>query len=73
MRCFLMTSWAYIPQLLVTGITLGAIYALVAIGFVTVARASQIINFTQGEFVMLGGVFTFFFLTKVGLPYPLAS
>ena len=68
-----MTSWAYIPQLLVTGITLGAIYSLVAIGFVTVARASQIINFTQGEFVMLGGVFTFFFLTKVRLPYPLAS
>ena len=48
-----MTPWAYIPQLLSSGITMGAIYALVALGFVTVARASQIINFAQGEFVML--------------------
>lgn len=68
-----MTSWAYIPQLLVSGITLGAIYALVAIGFVTISRASQIVNFAQGEFVMLGGVLTFFLLRKVGLPYPVAS
>ena len=68
-----MTSWAYIPQLLVSGLTLGAIYALVAIGFVTISRASQIVNFAQGEFVMLGGVLTFFFLKKAGLPYPVAS
>jgi branched-chain amino acid transport system permease protein len=68
-----MTSWAYIPQLLVSGLTLGAIYALVAIGFVTISRASQIVNFAQGEFVMLGGVLTFFLLKKAGLPYPVAS
>jgi branched-chain amino acid transport system permease protein len=68
-----MTPWAYIPQLLSSGITIGAIYALVALGFVTIARASQIINFAQGEFVMLGGVITFFFLKGVGLPYPLAA
>ncbi len=68
-----MTSWAFIPQLLVAGLSLGAIYALVAIGFVTISRASQIINFAQGEFVMLGGVITFFLLNKRGLPYPLAA
>ena len=68
-----MTSWAYIPQLLVSGLTLGAAYSLVAIGFVTIARASQIINFAQGEFVMLGGVLTFFLLTRGRLPYPLAA
>jgi len=64
---------AYIPQLLSSGITIGAIYALVAIGFVTIARASQIINFAQGEFVMLGGVMTYFLLNVVNLPYPLAA
>lgn len=67
------TPWAYIPQLLVTGVTLGAIYALVAIGFVTIARASQIINLAQGEFVMLGGLITFVLLHKGSLPYPLAA
>jgi branched-chain amino acid transport system permease protein len=68
-----MDLWAYIPQLLFSGITMGAIYALVALGFVTISRASQIINFAQGEFVMLGGVVTFFLLNGAGLPYPLAA
>jgi branched-chain amino acid transport system permease protein len=63
----------YIPHLLFSGITIGAIYALVALGFVTISRASQIINFAQGEFVMLGGVLTFFLLNGVKLPYPLAA
>ena len=54
-----MTPWTNIPQFLSSGITMGAIYALVGLGFVTISRASQIINFTQGEFVMLGGVITF--------------
>ncbi|MGA2314910.1 MAG: branched-chain amino acid ABC transporter permease [Thermodesulfobacteriota bacterium] len=67
-----MDSWIYFPQLLSSGITMGAIYALVALGFVTISRASQIINFAQGEFVMLGGVITFFLLNGVNLPYPLA-
>ncbi len=63
----------YIPQLLASGLTLGAIYALVALGFVTIIRASQIINFAQGEFVMLGGVVTFYLLKGFNLPYPLAA
>ena len=43
-----MDFWTPIPHLLSSGITLGAIYALVALGFVTVSRASQMINFAQG-------------------------
>jgi branched-chain amino acid transport system permease protein len=66
------TPWVYLPQLFVSGITMGAVYALVALGFVIIARASQILNFAQGEFVMLGGVITFFFIQASGLPYPLA-
>jgi len=69
-----MSSWLfYFPQLLSSGITLGAIYALVGLGFVTISRASQIINFAQGEFVMLGGVITFFLLNGAKLPYFLAA
>jgi branched-chain amino acid transport system permease protein len=68
-----MDFWTYIPQLLSSGITMGAIYALVALGFVTISRASQIINFAQGEFVMLGGVTTFFLLNGVKLPYSIAA
>ncbi len=68
-----MTSWAHIPQLFFSGITIGAIYALVGLGFVTIARASQIINFAQGEFVMLGGMLTFILLKGGGMPYPLAA
>ena len=68
-----MDSWTHIPQLLASGITVGAIYALVALSFVTIARASQIINFAQGEFVMLGGVLTFFLLKNLTASYPLAA
>ena len=68
-----MDVWGIIPQLLITGITMGAIYALVALGFVIIVRASQILNFAQGEFVMLGGVLTFFLIAGAGLSYPLAA
>lgn len=67
-----MVPWASITQLLVTGITTGAIYALVALGFVTIVRASQVLNFAQGDFVMLGGVITYVLLYGAHLPYPLA-
>ncbi len=62
-----------IPLLILSGITTGAIYALVALGFVTISRASQVINFAQGEFVMLGGLITFFLLKGANLSYPLAA
>ena len=68
-----MSPWTILPQLLSSGLTMGAIYALVALGFVTIVRASQIINFAQGEFVMLGGTITFFLLNGVKLPYGLAA
>ena len=68
-----MGSLQDLMQFIFAGLTGGAIYALVALGFVTISRASQIINFAQGEFVMLGGVITFFLLNGVRLPYPLAA
>jgi len=58
-------------QFLFSGITVGAIYALVGLGFAIIYNASHVINFAQGEFVMLGGMATVF-LINLGMPMPLA-
>ena len=58
-------------QFLVTGITVGAIYALVALGFSIVFNASGVINFAQGEFVMIGGM-SAVSLLAMGAPMALA-
>lgn len=58
-------------QFLFSGITVGATYALVALGFSIIYNASHVINFAQGEFVMLGGMTTVA-LIDAGLPMPLA-
>lgn len=60
-------------QLLVTGITMGSVYALIALGFVTIYRSSRIVNMAQGSFVMFGGFFAFSMLMEVGLPYWLSA
>lgn len=43
-------------QLLLPGLTTGCVYALVALGFVLCANVSEVVNFAQGEYVMLGGM-----------------
>jgi branched-chain amino acid transport system permease protein len=58
-------------QFLFSGITVGAMYALAALGFSLIYNASGVINFAQGEFIMLGGMFAVF-LAQAGLPLPLA-
>ena len=42
-------------QSLINGITMGGIYALIALGFVLIYKASKVLNFAQGELVMVGG------------------
>ena len=61
-----------IAQYLVSGLSTGAIYALIGIGFAIIYNTTEIINFAQGELVMLGGMFTLFFLNVCKLPLPLA-
>ena len=51
-----------------SGLSTGAIYALIGIGFSIIFNATGIINFAQGEFVMLGGMLTLFFLEALKLP-----
>src|SRR5512147_751361 len=62
---------AQLAQTLLGGLTIGAIYALVALGFSIIFNASHVINFAQGEFVMIGGMATVS-LVATGVPYLLA-
>lgn len=59
-------------QFLLSGLTVGAVYALVALGFTIIYNASDVANFAQGEFVMLGGMITAASYA-VGVPLPLAA
>ena len=61
-----------VPQLLFTGLGIGAIYALVALGFVLLIRAAGVVNFAQGEFSMLGAYLMVILATDLGVPYYLA-
>ena len=65
-----MVKWV---QLLVTGVTMGSIYALIALGYVTIYRTSRVVNMAQGAFVMFGAFFTYSFLSELGLPYWLSA
>jgi branched-chain amino acid transport system permease protein len=60
-------------QLIVSGLTVGAIYALVALGFTLIYRASDIFNFSQGEFFMLGGMVAGFTMATYSLSYSVAA
>lgn len=58
-------------QFLFSGLTVGATYALAALGFAIIYNASGVINFAQGEFIMLGGMAAVA-LAALGLPLPVA-
>jgi len=59
-------------QYLITGITIGSIYAMVAIGFNIIYDVTEIINFAQGEFVMLGGLTMVSLHVALGIPLIIA-
>ena len=58
-------------QLLTSGLALGAIYALIALGFVVIYRASQVFNFAHGELLAFGALMTVS-LSEAGLPWFIA-
>jgi branched-chain amino acid transport system permease protein len=67
-----MSLWLQIFQFTLSGLTTGSTYALVAIGFSLIHNATGIVNFAQGEFVMLGGMFMITFYSFLRLPMVLA-
>jgi len=58
-------------QLTFTGLANGMVYALVAVGFVIIYKASDVINFAQGELLLLGAYLAFAFIAQIGLPWSL--
>ncbi len=60
-------------QLLVSGISVGTIYAILGLGYVTIFRTSKVVNFAQGDFAMLGGLGTVYLFKTLHLPYPAAA
>lgn len=68
-----MPSIVELVQSLVNGVGIGLVYGLIAIGFCVIYNASGIVNFAQGVFVMLGGMFTYTLLTSFKLPVAAAA
>ncbi len=58
--------------LLASGLTLGALYALVAVGLVIIVKSTGVINLAHGELFMFGGFFGYLFHVQLGVPYLLA-
>ena len=56
-------------QQLVGGIALGCVYGLIALGFVLIYKATEVVNFAQGDLMMLGGFFAYGFIDQLELNY----
>lgn len=59
-------------QMLVTGIVVGSIYGLVALGFVLIYRASDALNLANGEFVIIGSYICLILMTAYKVPFIIA-
>ena len=63
-----MTS-QYLLQLIISGLVVGSIYAAVALGFTIIYKATRVVNFAQGELLMVGAYVCFAFVTQMGVPF----
>jgi branched-chain amino acid transport system permease protein len=59
----------FFAQVVVSGLTLGSIYALTALGFVIIFRANGVVNFAQGEMMMAGAILGLIFYADLGFGY----
>jgi branched-chain amino acid transport system permease protein len=57
-----------VEQLVVSGLALGSIYALLALSLVLINKATDVVNFAQGEMAMFGTFLCFWLLSKTGMP-----
>ncbi|MDP6180838.1 MAG: hypothetical protein QGG48_13180, partial [Desulfatiglandales bacterium] len=53
-----MTLFDQVLQFTISGVGIGSIYAIVGLGFMVIYSVTRVVNFAQGEFVMLGGMLT---------------
>ena len=54
-----------ISQEIISGIALGSIYALIALGFTMIYKATEVVNFAQGDLMMVGAYVNFFFVSTL--------
>ena len=64
-------SWQIGLQLAFSGLSVGSIYALVALALVIPFKASGVLNFAQGEMVTLGAYIGLVLASGFGLPFPI--
>lgn len=62
-------DWTLLLQLVLNGIIVGALYGVVAMSFVLIYKASQVVNFAQGEFLLVGAWACWWLLTAWQLPF----
>jgi branched-chain amino acid transport system permease protein len=67
-----MSEISILPQLLMSGLVIGSVYSLIALGFVVIYKATKILNFAQGELLMFGAYMCFVFSVNLNLPYAVA-
>jgi branched-chain amino acid transport system permease protein len=59
----------YLLQLVISGLVVGSIYAAVALGFTIIYKATRVVNFAQGEFLMVGAYVCYAFVVQMGVPF----
>jgi branched-chain amino acid transport system permease protein len=62
-------NWELLFQLTLNGLIVGALYGVVAMSFVLIYKASQVVNFAQGEFLLVGAWACWWLLTTFHLPF----
>jgi branched-chain amino acid transport system permease protein len=62
-------KWDLLLQLLVNGVIVGTLYGVVAMSFVLIYKSTQVVNFAQGEFLLIGAWVCWAFLVHFGLPF----
>ena len=58
-----------VAQLIISGISLGCVYGLIALGFVLIYKATEMVNFAQGDMMMLGAFVGYTYINLLGLPF----
>ncbi len=62
-------TFQYFLQLVISGLVIGSIYSAVALGFVIIYKATRVVNFAQGELLMVGAYACFAFLVQMHVPF----
>ena len=65
-------AFDFLVQLLVNGFIIGLLYGVVAMSFVLIYKSSQVVNFAQGEFLLVGAWACWWLLAKFSMPFYMA-